>query len=87
MSYRAAARERDRALAGSRAARAELAAATVGIRDAYHAHPVATLAGAAGVGLVLAQLRVGGGLMRMGARIASGPAWRLVKTLLDARPA
>jgi hypothetical protein len=45
----------------------------------YQAHPLPALAGAAGVGFVLAQLRVGSGLIRVGARIASGPAWHLVR--------
>lgn len=85
MSYLRIRRERAAALVASRAARTELAVAVSGVIDVYQAHPVPTLAGAAGVGFVLAQLRVGGGLMRIGARIASGPAWRIVKTLLDAR--
>lgn len=85
MSYRRMLRERDKALAASRAARNDLSAAVADVIDVYQAHPLPALAGAAGTGFVLAQLRVGGGLMRMGARMASGPAWQLVKTLLDAR--
>lgn len=85
MSYLRVRRERDAALVASRAARNDLSSAVSGLIDVYQAHPVSTLAGAAGIGFVLAQLRVGGGLMRIGARIASGPAWRIVKTLLDAR--
>jgi hypothetical protein len=51
--------------------------------DVYQAHPLPTLAGAAGLGFVLAQLRVGGGLVRAGVRVASGPAWRLVRQYLN----
>lgn len=85
MSYLRDLRAREQALAASRAARGDLSAAVADVVDVYQAHPVSTLAGAAGIGFVLAQLRVGGGLMRVGARIASGPAWRIVKTLLDSR--
>jgi len=48
----------------------------------YQAHPVPALTGAAGVGFVLAQLRVGSGLIRAGVRIASGPAWKLIRQYL-----
>lgn len=85
MSYLRVLRERERATAASRAARNDLSIAVAGVIEVYQQHPVPTLAGAAGAGFVLAQLRVGGGLMRIGARIASGPAWHIVRTLLDAR--
>lgn len=82
MTYLRARAERTRALATARAARAELDAAADAALDAYRTHPVPALAGAAGVGFVLAQLRVGGGLVRAGMRTAAGPAWQLVKPYL-----
>ena len=83
MSYLRILAERRRALADCRAARGELHAAVGQVIGVYQAHPVPTLAGAAGVGFVLAQLRVGSGLMRIGMRIASGPAWQLVRQYLS----
>lgn len=79
MSYRRALRERERARAANRAARDDLRASVDGMIRVYQAHPLPTLAGAAGLGFVLAQLKVGGGLVRIGMRIASGPAWRLIR--------
>ena len=79
MNYPRALAERRRATAACRAARGELRAAVDDAIDAYQAHPLPALAGAAGVGFVLAQLRVGSGLIRAGMRIASGPAWTLVR--------
>jgi len=74
--------ERKRALAASRLARGDLRNAVGDVIDAYQAHPVPALAGAAGVGFVLSQLRVGSGLVRTGMRIASGPAWQLIRQYL-----
>ncbi len=82
MNYRRALAERRRALARCREARHALHGAVDDVIGVYRAHPVPTLAGAAGVGFVLAQLRVGGGLVRAGVRIASGPAWQLVRQYL-----
>ena len=82
MSYRRALTERRKALTGARAARDDLRTAVGGVIGVYTAHPVPTLAGAAGLGFVLAQLRVGSGLVRVGMRIASGPAWRLIRQYL-----
>jgi hypothetical protein len=82
MNYTRALRERKRALAGSGAARNELRTAVGEVIGTYQAHPVPALAGAAGIGFVLAQLRVGGGLVRIGMQIATGPAWRLVRQYL-----
>jgi hypothetical protein len=82
MSYLRALRERRNALAASRAARGELQAAVGEVIGTYQAHPLPTLAGAAGIGFVLAQLRVGSGLVRIGMRIATGPAWRLARQYL-----
>lgn len=82
MSYRHALVARRDALAASRAARAGLDATVVDVGAAYRAHPVATLAGVATLGFVLAQLRIGSGLVHAGARIASGPAWRLVRQVI-----
>ena len=82
MNYLRALAERKRAAAACRAARGELHDAVDDAIGAYQAHPLPALAGAAGVGFVLAQLRVGSGLVRTGMRIASGPAWTLVRQYL-----
>lgn len=79
MNYVRVMTARKRAVAASRVARGELGAAVDTLNAAYAAHPVAMLAGAAGIGFVLARLRVGGGLIRTGMRIATGPAWQLVR--------
>lgn len=82
MNYMRASRDRQRALAASRLARDDLRVAVGEVIGAYQAHPVPTLAGAAGIGFVLAQLRVGSGLVRIGMQIATGPAWRLARQYL-----
>lgn len=82
MKYARALAKRRRAQADFRAARGDLHASMNQVVEAYQAHPLPTLAGAAGVGFVLAQLRVGSGLIRTGMRVASGPAWRLVRQYL-----
>ncbi|MBN8737697.1 MAG: hypothetical protein J0H27_15710 [Xanthomonadales bacterium] len=82
MNYSHALAERRRAVAACRAARGELRDAVDDAIGAYQAHPLPALVGAAGVGFVLAQLRVGSGLVRTGMRIASGPAWTLVRQYL-----
>lgn len=82
MKYTRALAARKHALAECKAAHADLHAAVDEVIGAYQAHPVPALAGAAGVGFVLAQLRVGSGLVRIGMRIASGPVWRLVRQYL-----
>lgn len=79
MSYMRTLAERKRALAASRAARDDLRGAVGEVIGVYQAHPVPALAGAAGVGFLLSQLRVGSGLIRIGMRIASGPAWQLIR--------
>ncbi|HEY8229098.1 MAG TPA: hypothetical protein VIG31_01475 [Rhodanobacteraceae bacterium] len=79
MNYMRTLAERKRALAASRAARDDLRGAVGEVIGVYQAHPVPALAGAAGVGFVLSQLRVGSGLIRIGMRIASGPAWQLIR--------
>lgn len=81
--YWKALRARKRALAECKHARRELHDSIGGVIRVYQAHPVPTLAGAAGIGFMLAQLRVGSGLMRTGVRIATGPAWQLVHRYLD----
>lgn len=82
MSYLRARADRTRALIAARGARNDLRAAAGAALRAYQAHPAPALAGAAGLGFALAQLRVGGGLVRAGMRIASGPAWQLIKPYL-----
>lgn len=79
MNYMRTLAERKRALAASRAARDDLRGAVGEVIGVYQAHPVPALAGAAGVGFVLSRLRVGSGLIRIGMRIASGPAWQLIR--------
>lgn len=86
MNYFRAARECRHSLAASQAARGELRVAVTEVIGTYQTHPLPTLAGAAGIGFVLAQLRVGGGLIRAGMRIASGPAWRLLRQYLGNLP-
>lgn len=83
MSYVHALRERARAQAASRAARADLQTSVDGMIGVYQAQPLPTLAGAAGIGFVLAQLSLGSGLIRVGMRIASGPAWRLLRQYVN----
>ena len=83
MKYTRALARRRRALGQSRAAREDLRTSMREVVDVYQAHPLPTLAGAAGLGFVLSQLRVGGGLVRAGVRVASGPAWRLVRQYLN----
>jgi hypothetical protein len=82
VSYLRTLAERKRALVASQAARGALRVAVGDVVGIYQAHPVPTLAGAAGIGFVLAQLRVGSGLIRVGMRIASGPAWQLIRQYL-----
>lgn len=48
----------------------------------YRSHPAPFLTGAAGVGFVLAQLRVGSGWMKAGVRIAAGLAWSLARQFI-----
>lgn len=79
MSYARARAESRRAAAACRSARGDLHDSVDRMIGVYQEHPLPTLAGAAGVGFVLAQLRVGGGLIRTGMRIATGPAWQLVR--------
>jgi hypothetical protein len=79
MNYMRTLAERNRALAASRQAREELRGAVGEVIGAYQAHPLPALAGAAGLGFLFSQLRVGSGLVRVGMRIASGPAWQLIR--------
>lgn len=85
MNYARALVARRRAQARCRAARGDLDKAVDDVIDVYQAHPLPTLAGAAGVGFAMAQLRVGSGLIRVGMRIAAGPAWGLVRQFLGDR--
>lgn len=85
MNYRQVLAARERALAACQGARGELRAAVAGAGAVYQAQPLPALAGAAGVGFVLAQFQVGSGLVRSGVRIATGPAWRLLRQYLGAR--
>jgi hypothetical protein len=83
MIYARALAERRRAAARCRAARGDLHTAVDEVIGMYQAHPLPALAGAAGLGFMLAQFRVGSGLIRTGMRIASGPAWQLVRQFLN----
>lgn len=82
-SYFSALRARRRALRECERARRELHGSVEDVVAAYEARPLPVLAGAAGIGFVLAQMRVGSGLMKTGARIATGPAWGLVRPFVD----
>lgn len=79
MKYLKALRARRAALRECEQARRELGGSVGELVFIYETRPVPVLAGAAGIGFVLAQLRVGSGLMRAGVRIASGPAWQFVR--------
>ena len=82
MSYLRSLKERQRAHAASQLARQELRGAVGEVIGAYQAHPVPALASAAVLGFLLAQLRIGSGVVRTGMRIATGPAWHLVRQYL-----
>jgi len=83
MNYFRALRARRRALRECERARRELHGSVEDLVGAYEARPLPILAGAAGIGFVLAQMRVGSGLVKTGARVASGPAWGLVRHFVD----
>lgn len=83
MKYFDALAAREEALARCLFARQRLRAAASDVADVYHAHPVPALTGAAGLGFVLAQLRVGSGLVMAGARLATGPAFGLLRRYLQ----
>jgi hypothetical protein len=75
-------RARKQALWECQQARREIDGSFNEILGVYQAHSLPILAGAAGVGLLFARLRVGAGLMRIGVRIAVGPAWRLLRQVI-----
>jgi hypothetical protein len=77
--YFHALRARRRALRECEQARRELHGSVEDLVAAYEARPWPILAGAAGIGFVLAQMRVGSGLVKTGVRVASGPGWGLVR--------
>jgi len=83
MNYFRALRARRRALRECERARRELHGSVEDLVGAYEARPLPILAGAAGIGFVLARMRVGSGLVKTGARVASGPAWGLVRHFVD----
>ena len=82
MSMQRALRARERAAADCRCARAALSEGGERLHDAYREWPLTALGASAGLGLLLAQLRVGGGLVRAGARIAAGPLRELFRESL-----
>lgn len=82
-NYITALRARRRALRECERARRELHGSVEDVVAAYEARPLPVLAGAAGIGFVLAQMRVGSGLVKAGVRIATGPAWGLVRQFID----
>lgn len=83
MKYGRAMRAREEAVARCLFARQELRAASSDVRDVYRAYPAPALAAAAGVGFLLAQLRVGTGVVAAGARLATGPAFDIVRRILQ----
>ena len=83
MKFARALAAREAALARCRDARDELRAAASEGAEIYRAYPLPALTGAAGLGFVLAQLRVGSGLVVTGARIATGPAFDLLRRFLQ----
>lgn len=82
-NYFTALRARRRALRECERARRELHSSVEDLVAAYETRPLPILAGAAGVGFVLAQMRVGSGLVKAGARFATGPAWGVVRQFID----
>lgn len=83
MRYARALAAREEALARCLFVRQELRAAADESVEVYRAYPVPALTGAAGLGFVLAQLRVGSGLVATGARLATGPAFELLRRFLQ----
>lgn len=79
MNYFKALRARKRALRECERARRELHGSVEDLVAAYEARPLPVLAGAAAVGFILAQARIGSGLVKSGARFATGPAWGLIR--------
>lgn len=84
INYWKALRARKQALKQCRQARQELHDSVDDVVGMYQAHALPALAGAAGIGFVLAQFHAGSGLMRTGVRTATGPAWHLVRHYFDA---
>lgn len=84
MSYARHVTRQRTALIESQAARGALAAAAGDVLGIYQRHPLPVLAGATGAGFVLARLQVGGRAVRAGMRIASGPAWRVLRQFIAA---
>ncbi|HJP97512.1 MAG TPA: hypothetical protein VJ862_03010 [Rhodanobacteraceae bacterium] len=82
-NYFTALRARHRALRECEQARRELHGSVEDLVGAYETRPLPILAGVAGIGFVLAQMRVGSGLVKAGARIATGPAWGLIRQFVD----
>jgi hypothetical protein len=82
-TYFHALRARRRALRECEAARRKLHGSVEDLVAAYEARPWPVLAGAAGIGFVLAQMRIGSGMVKAGARVAAGPAWGLARQFVD----
>lgn len=83
MKYFAALAAREDAMVRCLFARQQLRASINEVSDVYRVYPLPALAGAAGIGFLLAQLRVGSGLVRTGVRLATGPAFGLVRRFLQ----
>lgn len=82
-NYFHALRARRRALRECERARRELNGSVEDLVVAYEVRPWPILAGAAGVGFVLAQMRIGSGMVKAGVRVATGPAWGLARQFVD----
>ncbi|MEO6967706.1 MAG: hypothetical protein ABI132_04510 [Rhodanobacteraceae bacterium] len=83
MKYFAAQAARKEAMGRCLFARQQLRASITEVSDVYRAHPLPALASAAGIGFLLAQLRLGSGLVTAGARLATGPTFGLIRKLLQ----
>ncbi|MEO6967121.1 MAG: hypothetical protein ABI132_01510 [Rhodanobacteraceae bacterium] len=83
MKYFAALAAREDAMVRCLFARQQLSASVNEVSDIYRAYPLPALAGAAGIGFLLAQLRVGGGLVMASARLATGPTFGLIRRVLQ----
>jgi hypothetical protein len=79
LKYLQALKAREEALAECLFARGQLRSAAADAAEAWRAYPVPVLAVAAGVGFMIGRLRVGGGLILSGARLAGGPALQMLR--------
>ncbi|HXS73846.1 MAG TPA: hypothetical protein VN725_07350 [Rhodanobacteraceae bacterium] len=83
MSYFRALAEREQAFERCLQARKRVHTAAGDVSRAYRAYPLPVLAGSVIVGVVLAQWRVGRGLVMAGSRLVGGPVAGLLKKFIS----